>query len=64
MTLESRMTIPARTAEWQCLRCDTTNRKLVPATAVEADDRCTHCGAPHHLQVGPTNVRWVARLSR
>ena len=41
------MTVTAVTAEWNCTRCGTTNRKLVPARRTQATDRCTHCGARH-----------------
>ena len=29
------MSVPAVTAEWNCTRCGTTNRKLVPADTTE-----------------------------
>ncbi len=54
--------VPAATAEWNCTRCGTTNRKLVPATTTEARDRCNHCGTWHVISVGETPVRWNARL--
>jgi DNA-directed RNA polymerase subunit RPC12/RpoP len=54
--------VPAATAEWNCTRCGTTNRKLVPATTTETRDRCNHCRAWHIITVGPTPVRWNARL--
>ena len=40
-----RMTVTARTAEWDCTRCGSTNRKLVPSTRDEATDRCVTCHA-------------------
>ena len=46
------------TAEWQCTRCGSTNRKLVAAKATEARDRCVSCKAKHVLHPGPTPVRW------
>ena len=54
--------VPAVTAEWNCTRCGSTNRKLVPATTTETRDRCNHCRAWHIISVGRTPVRWDARL--
>lgn len=48
------------TAEWQCTRCGSTNRKLVPANSSEAKDRCVTCHAKHVLHPGATPVRWEA----
>ena len=56
------MTVAATTAEWNCTRCGTTNRKLVPAHRREAEDRCTHCGAEHEIRPGERPVRWDAEL--
>ena len=56
------MTVPARTAEWNCTRCGTTNRKLVPADSTRALDRCVHCGARHVIEPDARPVRWNARL--
>ncbi|HEX5385573.1 MAG TPA: zinc ribbon domain-containing protein [Gemmatimonadales bacterium] len=55
------MTVPAETAEWNCTRCGTTNRKLVPAGTSRTTDRCEHCGARHVLMRGDRPVRWTAR---
>ena len=43
------MTVAAVTAEWNCTRCGTTNRKLVPAGDDRGrTDRCAHLpGAAH-----------------
>ncbi len=57
------MTVTARTAEWECTRCGSTNRKLVPYTLDEATDRCVTCRARHALVPGETTVRWLARAS-
>jgi DNA-directed RNA polymerase subunit RPC12/RpoP len=57
------MTVAASTAEWNCTRCGTTNRKLVPLTDERATDRCTHCGARHTIEPGIRPVRWSARLA-
>jgi transcription elongation factor Elf1 len=55
------MSQPALTAEWNCTRCGTTNRKLVPVDAVRVVDRCGHCGAKHVLEPGERpRVRWMA----
>jgi hypothetical protein len=56
------MSVPAVTAEWNCTRCGTTNRKLVPADAARARDRCAHCRAWHLIEPGERPVRWTARL--
>ena len=56
------MTVPARTAEWNCTRCGTTNRKLVPADTTRTSDRCAHCHARHVVEVDNRPVRWNARL--
>ena len=55
------MTVPARTAEWNCTRCGTTNRKLVPADSTRTRDRCAHCHAKHVVEAGSRPVRWNAR---
>jgi DNA-directed RNA polymerase subunit RPC12/RpoP len=55
--------VPAVTAEWNCARCGTTNRKLIPSTTTETRDRCTHCRRWHVITVGLTPVRWDARLA-
>ncbi|HEY8105611.1 MAG TPA: hypothetical protein VIE46_05850 [Gemmatimonadales bacterium] len=55
------MAVPALTAEWNCTRCGTTNRKLVPAASSRTIDRCAHCGAKHLVQPGDRpRVRWTA----
>ena len=56
------MPVAATTAEWNCTRCGTTNRKLVPVTDGRSTDRCTHCGARHLIEPDDRRVRWVARL--
>lgn len=56
------MSVAATTAEWNCTRCGTTNRKLVPIADGRATDRCTHCGARHIIEPDSRPVRWAARL--
>ncbi len=56
------MTVPATTAEWLCTRCGSTNRLLLDRKTTEADDRCHHCKARHHIAAGDRPVRWDARL--
>ena len=56
------MTVAARTAEWNCTRCGTTNRKLVAATTTRTVDSCNHCHARHIVEPGARPVRWNARL--
>ncbi len=58
------MTVMAATAEWNCTRCGTTNRKLVPAGADRAIDRCTHCKTRHVIERNARPVRWAARLDK
>lgn len=48
------------TAEWQCTSCGSTNRRLVPARARQATDRCVTCATRHELRPGTTPVRWDA----
>ena len=55
------MTVAARTAEWICTQCGTTNRRLVPATASETIDRCVSCHSKHVVEAAERPVRWVAR---
>ena len=57
------MTVIARTAEWICTRCGSTNRKLVPVGTNEVVDRCVSCKASHSIQASPRPVRWDARLA-
>jgi hypothetical protein len=52
---------PRITAEWQCTRCGTTNRKLVPEQAQEAKDKCVSCHQKHTLSRDARPVRWNAR---
>jgi len=52
---------PHVTAEWQCTRCGSTNRKLVSADTATTTDRCVSCHAKHELRPGDRPVRWQAR---
>jgi DNA-directed RNA polymerase subunit RPC12/RpoP len=56
------MPVAAVTAEWNCTRCGTTNRKLVPAGTRETEDRCQHCDAEHEIRPGARPVRWDAEI--
>ena len=56
------MSVPARTAEWLCTRCGSTNRKLVPSDTTRTMDRCAHCHAKHIVEPDSRPVRWLARL--
>lgn len=49
------------TAEWQCTRCNSTNRKFVPAAATRTLDRCVSCHAKHEVTRAERPVRWNAR---
>jgi len=54
------MTVAAVTVEWNCPRCGTSNRKLVPLGTARTTDRCTHCGAVQDLEPGERPiVRWA-----
>jgi hypothetical protein len=57
------MTVPAVTAEWNCTRCGTTNRKLVPLGVGHTTDRCTHCKTRHTIDADDRPVRWTAVTS-
>jgi DNA-directed RNA polymerase subunit RPC12/RpoP len=56
------MSVPARTAEWLCTRCGSTNRKLVPADTTRTMDRCAHCHRKHIVEPDSRPIRWQARL--
>jgi hypothetical protein len=51
------------TAEWQCTRCDVTNRKLLPAGTRAARDACVSCHARHVIWPGRRPVRWNAKAA-
>ena len=54
-------TSPHATAEWQCTRCGTTNRKFVALTVARTLDRCVSCHARHAVTRGTRPVRWDAK---
>jgi hypothetical protein len=49
------------TAEWNCTRCGSTNRKLVPAAVTRTDDACVTCHAKHLIEADARPVRWTSR---
>jgi hypothetical protein len=51
------------TAEWQCTRCNATNRQLVDSRAREVRDRCVTCHQKHVVTPGTRPVRWTARAA-
>ena len=51
---------PHRTAEWQCTKCDATNRQFVPVGRPVAVDQCVSCHAKHTIWPGDRPVRWNA----
>jgi hypothetical protein len=55
------MPVAALTAEWNCTRCGSTNRKLVPLTDERTTDRCMHCRTQHIVEPDARRVRWLAR---
>jgi hypothetical protein len=54
-------TSPHQTAEWQCTRCGSTNRKLVGAAITRTTDRCVSCHARHEVAREARPVRWGAK---
>ncbi|MGE0351655.1 MAG: hypothetical protein AB7I33_15490 [Gemmatimonadales bacterium] len=57
------MTVVARTAEWICTRCGTTNRALVPMSRQQMLDRCVSCKTRHLITENDRPVRWDAKLA-
>lgn len=53
-------TSPHQTAEWQCTKCGTTNRKFVGAALTRTTDRCVSCRRRHEVIRGARPVRWEA----
>jgi hypothetical protein len=51
------------TAEWQCTRCDATNRKFVPADTPVTHDRCVSCHTRHVVWPAERPVRWNAKAA-
>jgi hypothetical protein len=51
----------AKTAEWICTRCGTTNRRLVGDAARRAADVCLTCHTRHEIEADARPVRWRAR---
>jgi DNA-directed RNA polymerase subunit RPC12/RpoP len=54
---------PMVTAEWQCTKCGSTNRKLATPATRELKDRCVTCRAKHLVSPGSRPVRWNARAA-
>jgi hypothetical protein len=52
---------PRVTAEWQCTRCNVTNRKYVPEGTTVVEDRCVACHTKHVVWPGERPVRWNAK---
>ncbi len=52
---------PHVTAEWQCTRCGSTNRKFVARGTTTVLDKCVSCHARHEVTAGSRPVRWNAR---
>lgn len=61
---ESTVRLQQTTAEWLCTRCGATNRRLVPAGATEAEDRCVTCHLRHRITAEERPVRWKAQAVR
>jgi len=57
-------TVTMKTAEWNCTKCGSTNRKLVRALDTEAKDRCVSCHARHRISEDVRPVRWQAVAAR
>ncbi|MFL5401565.1 MAG: hypothetical protein ACJ8BF_01980 [Gemmatimonadales bacterium] len=58
------MRTPATTAEWICIRCGATNRKLEAMGTTEIADQCVTCHAGHVLAPDARPVRWKARIGK
>ena len=57
--------VPAEiTAEWICVRCGSTNRRLVPAGTRIAEDVCLRCHTPHIIEADVRPVRWRAQAKK
>jgi hypothetical protein len=57
--------IPAEiTAEWICVRCGSTNRRLVPAGTTTAEDSCLQCHTLHNIEAEARPVRWRSWLAQ
>lgn len=54
-------TSPHTTAEWQCSRCNSTNRKFVGARTKRITDQCVSCHQTHEITPGDRPVRWNAK---
>lgn len=52
---------PTVTAEWQCTKCGSTNRRLVTPGTTEARDRCVTCHQKHVITPESRPVRWASR---
>ncbi|HEX9631450.1 MAG TPA: hypothetical protein VGA02_03215 [Gemmatimonadales bacterium] len=48
------------TAEWKCVKCGVTNRKLVPKGTTSAPDKCVTCRTPHVVTPGARPAFWEA----
>ena len=55
---------PRVTAEWQCTKCNSTNRKFVPVGTTVTVDRCVACHTEHVVWPGARPVRWNAEPKR
>jgi DNA-directed RNA polymerase subunit RPC12/RpoP len=51
----------AKTAEWICTRCGSTNRRLVDDAALRSTDACVTCHAKHDIEADVRPVRWRAK---
>jgi hypothetical protein len=54
---------PRVTAEWQCTKCDATNRKYVPVGTEVTLDRCVACHTRHTVWPASRPVRWNAEVT-
>ena len=50
------------TAEWKCVKCGVTNRKLVPEGTTSAPDTCVTCRTPHVVSPGGRPASWEGQL--
>jgi hypothetical protein len=49
-----------KTAEWQCTKCDATNRKFIADNLSRTEDRCVTCRTKHIVEEDARPVRWRA----
>jgi len=54
---------PHVTAEWQCTKCSSTNRKFVAVGTPVTQDRCVSCHTKHVVWPASRPVRWHSKAA-